>query len=111
MKVTASYDRLPVAGMAGLLGDTAREQTVLGHPAVLYSDRTIALRINLGGTGGGSGAPGGIARHLLVARDAKDGGGSYELVVWRQDDMVPDEAALLRVAEQVLPTIPGWTPG
>ncbi|MET8753343.1 DUF6215 domain-containing protein [Streptomyces sp. NPDC004667] len=111
VKVTASYDRLPVAGMAGLLGDTAREQTVLGRPAVLYSDHTIALRINLGGAGGGSGGPGGIARHLLVARDAKDGGGSYELVIWRQDDMVPDEAALLRVAEQVLPTIPGWASG
>ncbi|WP_280524981.1 hypothetical protein [Streptomyces inhibens] len=29
----------------------------------------------------------------------------------RQDDGLPDDAALLRVAEQVLPKILGWTAG
>ncbi|MFJ1531234.1 hypothetical protein ACIOFV_22890 [Streptomyces mirabilis] len=60
--------------MADLL-NTAQKRTVLGHPAVLYSDRTIAI------------------------------------VIWRQDSVVPDDAALLSVAEKVLPTIPGWGNG
>ena len=47
----------------------------------------------------------------MVAQDPKDGGGSYEIAVWRQDAVVPDDAALLRVAEKVLPTIPGWVSG
>jgi len=46
---------------------------------------------------------------LVVAPDVKDGGGSYELSIWRQDNVRPDDTALLRVAQQVLPTIPGWT--
>ncbi|MET9036764.1 hypothetical protein [Streptomyces mirabilis] len=58
--------------MADLL-NTAQKRTVLGHPAVLHSDRTIAI--------------------------------------WRQDSVVPDDAALLSVAEKVLPTIPGWGNG
>jgi hypothetical protein len=33
--LSASYDRIRVAGSAALLGDGAREQTVLGRPAVL----------------------------------------------------------------------------
>ncbi|MFD4624495.1 hypothetical protein [Streptomyces sp. NPDC058475] len=37
--------------------------------------------------------------------------GSFEVVIWRQDEVPPDDAALLRVAEQVLPTVPGWTAG
>jgi hypothetical protein len=45
----------------------------------------------------------------VVAQNAKDGGGSFEIAVWRQDAMPPDDAALLRVAEEVLPRIPGWT--
>jgi hypothetical protein len=85
---------------------------VLGHPAVVYSDRTIALSFNLGtGKGKADSAPGGIARCLLVARDAKDGGGYYEVSIWRQDFAMPDDAALFRVAEKVLPTVPGWTAG
>ncbi|MEV7279021.1 DUF6215 domain-containing protein [Streptomyces sp. NPDC093111] len=110
-KLSVSYDRLPVAQMGQLLGRTAEPTRVLGRQAVLYSDRTIALKIPLGGGGDGKAetGTGGIARHLLVAKDAKDGGGSFEIVVWRQDEAVPDDAALLRVAERVLPTVPGWT--
>ncbi|MGW7384714.1 DUF6215 domain-containing protein [Streptomyces sp. NPDC054794] len=107
VKLSRSYDDLPVAGTADLLGD-AETKTVLGHPAVLYSDRTIALSFNLGGGKVDTG-PGGIARSLLVAPDAKDGGGSFEMAIWRQDSVIPDDAALLRVAEKVLPTLPGWT--
>lgn len=44
VKISASYDHLPIAQMADLL-NTAQKRTVLGHPAVLYSDRTIAIAI------------------------------------------------------------------
>ncbi|MEU8762525.1 DUF6215 domain-containing protein [Streptomyces sp. NPDC048659] len=107
-KLSVSYDRLPVATMGRLLGKTAEPTRVLGRQAVLYSDRTLALKIPLAGGSEAESAPGGIARHLLVAKDAKDGGGSYELVIWRQDEAAPDDAALLRIAERVLPTLPGW---
>ncbi|WP_371651953.1 hypothetical protein [Streptomyces mirabilis] len=94
--------------MADLL-NTSQKRTVLGHPAVLYSDRTITITIN--GDGKTDTGPGGIARSLLAAQDSKDGGGSYEIAIWRQDSVVPDDAALLSVAEKVLPTIPGWVNG
>ena len=108
VKLSSSYDDLPVARVVAHLGGTAQTKTVLGHPAVLYPDRTIALTFN-GDTADTDTGPGSVARRLLVARNAKDGGGSFAVVIWRQDDAVPDDAALFRVAEQVLPTIPGWT--
>ncbi|MEU7415316.1 DUF6215 domain-containing protein [Streptomyces antibioticus] len=108
VKITATYDGLPVEGSEDLLGGGAESRTFLGHPAVLYSNPTIAFKVDLGG-GDAETGPGGIARSLLVAQDAKDGGGSYEIAIWRQDDVLPDDAALLRVAEKVLPTLPGWS--
>lgn len=108
VELSVSYDRLRVAQFRTLLGNTAEPTTFQGRPAVLYSDRTIALRIPLGGKGKAESGTGGIARHLLVAKDAEDGGGAYELVIWRRDMGIPDDAALLRVAERVLPTVPGW---
>jgi hypothetical protein len=110
VKISTSDDDIPVAEMAGFLGKSAENRTIGGHPAVLYSDRTIALNFNLGGGKVDTG-PGGIARSLLVAKDSKDGGGFYEVAIWRQDDVVPDDLALLRVAETVLPTVPDWTAG
>ncbi|WP_329409617.1 DUF6215 domain-containing protein [Streptomyces sp. NBC_00704] len=109
VQLTRSYDRLPIGGMADLLSE-AQPKTIAGHPAVLYSTQTIAIRFNLGGGKSESG-PGGIARALVIAPDAKDRGGSYELTIWRQDRMRPDDTALLRIAQQVLPTIPGWATG
>ncbi|MEU1403230.1 DUF6215 domain-containing protein [Streptomyces sp. NPDC005728] len=109
LKLWASDDDLRVGELSGFIG-SAEPRTVLGHPAVLYSDHTIAMRFNLGG-GKVDTSTGGIARHLLVARDAEDGGGSFEVVIWRQDSIPPDDTALLRVAERVLPTVPGWTGG
>ncbi len=108
VELTASYDDLPVAGTADLLGEVAEVKQVLGRAAVLYSNQTIA--ITFGGDGAGAG-PGGTARSLVVAGDAKDSGGSYELSVWREDGMPPDDALVLRVAERVLPAVPGWTAG
>ena len=110
VKLSTSDDDIPVAEMADFLGSSVQNRTIGGHPAVLYSNRTIALKFNLGGGKVDTG-PGGIARSLLVAKDTKDGGGYYEVSIWRQDDIVPDDFALTRVAETVLPTIPGWTVG
>ncbi|MEU0949014.1 DUF6215 domain-containing protein [Streptomyces canus] len=110
VNLSTSDDDIPVAEMAGFLGSSAQNRTIGGHPAVLYSDRTVALKFNLGGGKVDTG-PGGIARSLLVAKDTKDGGGFYEVSIWRQDDVPPDDLALFRVAETVLPTVPGWTAG
>ncbi|MGW3661723.1 hypothetical protein [Streptomyces sp. NPDC005141] len=82
MRLSASHDRLPVSRTADLLGGSAEPREILGHPAVLHSDRTIALT---SGSGKAHAGPGGIARSLLVARDVKDGGGSFEVVIWCQD--------------------------
>ncbi|MGW1379537.1 DUF6215 domain-containing protein [Streptomyces sp. NPDC002446] len=108
--LSATYDRHPVAGSAGLLGEGARQRKVLDRPAVLYSDRTISIRFRLDGSDTDSG-PGVPARALTVAQDAKDSGGSFEVVLWRADGAVPDDEVLLRVAEKVLPTVPGWAAG
>jgi hypothetical protein len=110
LELTASDDDFPVSELADFLGGTVQKRSFLGHPAVLYSDHTTALRFNLGGGKVHTG-PGGIARTLIVAKDAKDGGGSFEVSIWRQDFATPDDAALFRVAEKVLPSVPGWTAG
>jgi hypothetical protein len=110
VKLTTAAD-VSIADMADseyLTFTSGERKTVLGHPAFLYSGRTIGIVFK---DGKGSSGPGGVSRNLLVAKDPKDGGGSYEISIWRQDDLPPDETALLRVAEQVLPTVPGWTTG
>ncbi|MFJ7333510.1 DUF6215 domain-containing protein [Streptomyces sp. NPDC101110] len=108
--LSATYDGLPVAGSEALLGRDAVSQKVLGRPGVLYSDRTISISFRLDGEDVDSG-PGVPARALTVARDAKDHGGSLDVTLWRADGVVPDDAVLLRVAEKVLPTVPGWKSG
>ncbi|MGQ4431107.1 MULTISPECIES: DUF6215 domain-containing protein [unclassified Streptomyces] len=110
VRLSASYDDIPVAAAARYVDSTSEVKMVLGHPAVLYSDRTIAISFNLGG-GKASTGPGGIARSLLVSTSAKDDGDSFEISIWRQDDVPPDDQALFRIAEEVLPTVPGWTAG
>jgi hypothetical protein len=88
--------------------NSVQPTTVLGHAALTYSDHTLELTFGGGSSSGGSG---GIARHLVVAKSGGAGGGSFELAIWRQDGTTPDAAALLRIAEQVLPTAPGWITG
>ncbi|WP_329259039.1 DUF6215 domain-containing protein [Streptomyces sp. NBC_01478] len=110
VRLSASYDDIPITEAARYVDSTSQVKTVLGHPAVLYSDRTIAISFSLGG-GKASTGPGGIARSLLVSTSAKDGGDSFEISIWRQDDVPPDDEALFRIAEEVLPTVPGWTAG
>ncbi|SHM96436.1 DUF6215 domain-containing protein [Actinacidiphila paucisporea] len=112
VSLTATYNRLPVADAATLLGGTARRRTVLGRPAISYADRTISVDLTIGGGGtGGGNLPGHQAFMLSVARDAKDTGGSFDVAVWRMDGGVPQDDVLLHVAEAVLPTVPGWNPG
>lgn len=106
--LSAAYGGLPVAESAVFLGKGVEQRTVLGRPAVFYSDRTLSISFRLDGSDARSG-PGVPARVLTVAQDTKDSGGSFELALWREDGGWPDDAALLRVAEKVLPTIPGWT--
>lgn len=110
VNLAASYDRMPVTEYASLLGDgdDARRQTVLGRTAVLYADRTLSISFRLDGSDSDS-RPGVPARSLAVALDAKDSGGSFEFTLWRTDGGAADDAALLSVAQKVLPTIPGWT--
>ena len=86
---------------------SAESTTMLGHPAASYSDRTMEISFT-GGQSGSSSHPGGIARHLVVEKTSGQSGGSFELAIWRQDGTTPDEAALLRIAEKVLPAAPGW---
>ncbi|QYX75605.1 DUF6215 domain-containing protein [Streptomyces akebiae] len=109
VELSASYEDLPVAESVGYLGAGVETRTVLGHAAALYSGQTISLSFRLDGSDPQSG-PGGVARRLLVATDPKDSGTTFELVIYRQDSQVPDDAALFRVAEKVLPTLPGWKP-
>ncbi|MEU3891226.1 DUF6215 domain-containing protein [Streptomyces sp. NPDC029041] len=108
--LSATYDGLPVAGSEALLGPDARPRKTLGRPGVLYSTRTISISFRLDGGDADSG-PGVPARALTVAQDTKDRGGSLDVTLWRADGVVPDDAVLLRVAEKVLPTVPGWKSG
>ncbi|MEV6020456.1 DUF6215 domain-containing protein [Streptomyces sp. NPDC051997] len=84
-----------------------RTLKVLGRPAVLFSDHTMEIKIDLGS--GGSGGPvgqGPLARTLSVAMDRKDHGGSFDITVWSQTGALPGDSALLAIAEKVLPRIP-----
>lgn len=105
--LAATYDGLPVHGTADLLGNDAQQRRFLGRQAVVYSDRTLSIRFRLDGGDSASG-PGVPARSLVVAQDAADRGGSFEMSLWRDDGGVPDDAVLLRVASEVLPAVPGW---
>ncbi|MFE7638652.1 DUF6215 domain-containing protein [Kitasatospora sp. NPDC057518] len=77
--------------------------TVLGHPAATYwSNATSVIP-------GGKLGP--ATRNIVVAQDpAAPGGRAFEVVVFRDDGLTPDEATLTRLAETVLPTVPGWVP-
>ncbi|MCZ4102136.1 hypothetical protein C8250_041895 [Streptomyces sp. So13.3] len=114
VNVSAAYNELSTAQYVKLMqfGDEQdiKTLTVLGRPAVLYSDHTMQLEISLGG--GRSSGPvtqGPPSRNLAVALDRTDRGGYCEVTVWSKSGALPDDRALLGIAEKVLPTIPGWT--
>ncbi|MEU3660272.1 DUF6215 domain-containing protein [Streptomyces sp. NPDC032940] len=114
VNVSATYNELSVAQYVKLMkfGEETdvRTLTVLGRPAVLSSDHTMKIEINLGG--GSSGGPveqGPLARTLTVAFDGKDRGGYYDITVWSESGTLPDDSALLGIAEKVLPALPPRT--
>ncbi|WP_371659652.1 DUF6215 domain-containing protein [Streptomyces sp. NBC_00280] len=81
--------------------------TVLGRPAVLYSDHTMKIEFNLGGDNSARPVENGpLARTLTVALDRADRGGYYDITVWSDTGALPDDSALRGIAEKVLPTLP-----
>ncbi|MCX4456794.1 DUF6215 domain-containing protein [Streptomyces sp. NBC_01340] len=111
VNVSATYNELTTDQYVKLMkfGDEKdiKTLTVLGRPAVLSSDHTMKLEINLGS--GGSGGPveqGPLARTLSVALDRHDRGGYCEITVWSTSGAFPNDSALLNIAEKVLPRIP-----
>ncbi|MGW1504693.1 DUF6215 domain-containing protein [Streptomyces mirabilis] len=111
VNVSATYNELSTDQYVKLMkfGDEKdiKTLTVLGRPAVLSSDHTMKLEINLGS--GGSGGPveeGPLARTLSVALDRNDRGGYCEITVWSTSGALPNDSALLDIAEKVLPEIP-----
>ncbi|MFD7017277.1 DUF6215 domain-containing protein [Streptomyces sp. NPDC059928] len=106
--LSATYNELSIAQYVKLMKfgneKDVKQLPVLGRPAVLSSDHTMAIRI-----GPGSGGPveqGPLARTLSIALDQADRGGYYEVTVWRTSGVLPDDGVLLGIAEKVLPTIP-----
>ncbi|MFF4243071.1 DUF6215 domain-containing protein [Streptomyces sp. NPDC001822] len=111
VNVSATYNKLSIAQYVKLMkfGEETDVKTlsVVGRPAVLFSDHTMKIEINLGSSGsGGPVEQGPSARTLSVAFDGKDSGGYYEITVWSESGAFPDDSALLDIAETVLPTIP-----
>ncbi|MFF8472255.1 DUF6215 domain-containing protein [Streptomyces sp. NPDC015414] len=104
---TAQYVRL--IDMAGdRIASDMKTAQVLGRPAVFSSEHTMKFEINLGG-GDQKGVPsqqGPLARTLSVALDRRDRGGYYDLTVWSETGALPNDEALLDIAEKVLPKIP-----
>ncbi|MFJ9521304.1 DUF6215 domain-containing protein [Kitasatospora sp. NPDC101801] len=91
-----------------LTGLTA-QATVLGHPAATYSSGTMAFVPANGKNGKADTKSGPSTRNILVAQDAKASGGrTFELVVFREDGTDVDGPTLNRLAETLLPTLPGW---
>lgn len=114
VNVSATYNKLSIAQYVKLMefGEETdvRTLSVLGRPAVLFSDHTMKIEINLGS--GGSGGPveqGPQARTLTVALDGEDRGGYCDITVWSTSGVLPDDSALLDIAEKVLPAIPERT--
>ncbi|WP_330307313.1 MULTISPECIES: DUF6215 domain-containing protein [unclassified Streptomyces] len=111
VNVSATYNGLTTDQYVKLMkfGDETDIKTlkVLGRPAVLSSDHTMKLEIDLGS--GGSGGPveqGPLARTLTVALDRKDRGGYCDITVWSTSGALPNDSVLLNIAEKVLPRIP-----
>jgi hypothetical protein len=112
VNVSATYNDLSIDQYVKLMkfGDESDIKTlkVRGRSAVLSTDHTMKIEINLGGSGG-SGGPveqGPLERTLSVALDRGDRGGYCEITAWSASGALPNDAALLGIAEKVLPKIP-----
>ncbi|MEU4880123.1 DUF6215 domain-containing protein [Streptomyces althioticus] len=111
VELSATYNKLTVAQYAKLTrygdGRDARNLTVLGRPALLTSDHMMKIQFDLGSGEGASGPveQGPLVRTLTVALDGKDRGGSYDLTVWSESGLLPEDSVLVDIAEAVLPEI------
>ncbi|MEZ0162294.1 DUF6215 domain-containing protein [Streptomyces griseorubens] len=111
VELSATYNKLTVAQYAKLTryadDRDARNLTVLGRPALLTSDHMMKIQFDLGSGEGASGPveQGPLARTLTVALDGKDRGGSYDLTVWSESGLLPEDGVLVDIAEAVLPEI------
>ncbi|MEU1424564.1 DUF6215 domain-containing protein [Kitasatospora sp. NPDC005751] len=84
-----------------------RPATVLGHPAMTYY--TDAMSLGFGTDGKATTGVGSPVRNLVVAQGpGAPGGRAFEVAVFRHDGRPVDDALLYRVAEAVMPTLPGW---
>ncbi|MGW2420279.1 DUF6215 domain-containing protein [Streptomyces sp. NPDC001709] len=105
VNLSATYNELSIAQYVKLkkIGNEQNivTRTVLGRPAVFSSDHTMKLRIS-----GGPVEEGPLARTLSVALGKEDRGGYYDITVWSTSGALPDDSALIDIAEKVLPTIP-----
>ncbi|MFG2951353.1 DUF6215 domain-containing protein [Streptomyces adustus] len=111
VNVSATYNHLSTGQYVKLMkfGDETdvRTLTVLGRPAVFSSDHTMKIEIDLGsGSSGGPVGQGPLARTLSVALDREDRGGYCDITVWSTSGALPNDQALVDIAEKVLPMIP-----
>ncbi|MFF9279113.1 DUF6215 domain-containing protein [Streptomyces griseosporeus] len=112
VNVSATYNHLSVAQYVQLMKygseqDVRTLKVLDRRPAVLSSDHTMQISIDLGGSAsGGPVGQGPLARTLTVALDRGDRGGYYDITVWSESGLLPDDSALLGIAEKVLPAIP-----
>ncbi|WP_406447293.1 DUF6215 domain-containing protein [Streptomyces sp. NBC_00876] len=113
VNVSAAYNKLSTGQYVKLMklgGDDYETLKVLGRPAVFSSDHTMQFKIGFGGEGSsGPVEEGPLARTLSVAFDRKDRGGFYDITVWSKSGALPDDSALLTIAEKVLSTVPERT--
>ncbi|MFJ2729643.1 DUF6215 domain-containing protein [Streptomyces collinus] len=113
VNLSASYNHLSTAQYVRLFdiaGDRVEKDVktlkVLGRPAFFSSDHTMKFEIDFSQEH--KSAPvqqGPLARSLSIALDRKDRGGSYDITVWSESGALPPDAALVDIAEKVLPTV------
>ncbi|MFC7914855.1 DUF6215 domain-containing protein [Streptomyces sp. NPDC057386] len=109
--ITATYNHLTVDQYVKLMHygdetDVERLKVLDQRPAVLSSDRTMQYRIDLGGSAtGGPVEQGPMARTLTVAFDRKDSGGYFDISVWSDSGLLPDDSVLVGIAEKIIPAL------
>ncbi|MGW5366816.1 DUF6215 domain-containing protein [Streptomyces sp. NPDC004009] len=113
VKLSATYNHLTTAQYVRLFdiaGDRVEKDVktlkVLGRPAFLSSDHTMRFTIDFSKEhNGGPVQRGPLARTLSIALDPKDRGGYYDITVWSQSGALPQDGALVDIAEKVLPPV------
>ncbi|MEV5732199.1 DUF6215 domain-containing protein [Streptomyces sp. NPDC052292] len=113
VNLSATYNHLTTAQYVRLFdiaGDRVEKDVktlkVLGRPAFFSSDHTMKFTIDFSKEhNGGPVERGPLARSLSIALDRKDRGGYYDITVWSQSGALPQDGALVDIAEKVLPSV------